>query len=117
VQDIQRGPALESITRQIVDGRERSQCGEPEEYSWAIQEIENHNKDGLDDQDLPRQMSKLPRGSTRAEEECTLARIEAIDVGVGNVVPSVDDQPERQRHIDQSEPEADFAEYMPAREG
>ena len=43
--------------------------------------------------------------SASAEQEGAFARIEAVNVGVGDIVPAVNDQAQRKCHIKQSQPE------------
>src|SRR2546425_2286336 len=105
VQDIEWRLALKTVAREIIDSSEGDQRCEPEQNFGAFQIPENSQEDCLHESDLHGQLCKLFARPSSPEEECPFARVEAIGFDIRNVVPSINDESERQGNVDQSEPE------------
>ena len=108
--------ALQAIARQVVDRRKENQAPEPKQNSRPINVEKNGGEDHLCDGNVQGQTSKLIVRSAGAEQERAFARIEAVNVSVGNVVPAIDDEAKRERHIDQTEPKCLRMENVPLSE-
>src|SRR2546423_1760376 len=94
IENVERRVALEPVPRKIVDRRKQNQPQKPKQNSRTIKIKEDPSKDCLHECNLQRQTAKLFIRSACAEQESAFTGIEAVDIGVGNIVPPVDDQAE-----------------------
>lgn len=105
-EDIERRTAFERKRARVVDVYSEKNCGKPKYDTPSRVNPEKADERELPSRDLPAQGAKLFVRTARAEQVGPFAGIEAVALGVDNVIHAVKEKAEREDNVEEANPEA-----------
>src|SRR5205823_2222033 len=92
-------------SRPVVDGGRKNQRRRPRQSTPAFHPAKEDKKRKLYEGDAPREKPQLFRSRSGAKKKGIFPRVMPVRLVIGDVIPSVDQEPERKSNIEASEPE------------